>query len=132
MRVRVPGGHDLHFVASGGNAAPQRAGDNGAGAFDGEATVDGKSQRARGGAARRSMRGFLDGRAQLVEACSRAAGYRHHVGVCVGRCGQPPAHLVGHERRPFVVYQVALRQRHHARGDGKQFKHGKVLFGLRA
>ena len=69
--------------------------------------------------------------AQLVQALARARRHRHDGRVGVRAARQAPAHLVGHERGPFRVNQVELREGHHAARDAQKLQHGQVLLGLR-
>ena len=64
---------------------------------------------ATGGAAGGKLYGFP----QLVQALPGSGGNGNDRGRRIWRAGQARAHLVLHEQRPFLVHQVAFRQRHH-------------------
>ena len=129
-RAQARGQH-FHLVADMRDAAPERARDNGPRSFDGETAVHGQAHRLLLGATGGAAGGKLYGFPQLVQALPGSGGNGNDRGRRIWRAGQARAHLVLHEQRPFLVHQVAFRQRHHAGRHGQKLQHRQMLIGLR-
>ena len=107
-------GEDFHLVARRHPSAPKRPRDHRARTAHGEHAVHRQAQVRAALRPREAAGGCGQGGAQLVQPRARASRDRHHGSVRIGCAKQAGAYLVGHERSPFVVHQIGLRERHHA------------------
>ena len=125
----APDGKQLQLVVDAHRAAPKRARDDGAGAFDREGAVDRQARRSavRVVDARRIAAGVRYRLLEFVQTRSVVCRHGDDRGRGVRRLRKAGADLVAHELRPLGVDEVGFGQRDDHRAHAEQLEHVQML-----